>query len=77
MKSNENNGQWKTSVAEFRGYVKAKLEEIHSDISEMKTEIESNRERLINLDKRTIVLALIVSGLVAGGKDIVLRAVGV
>jgi len=32
----ENNGKWKTTNDEFRGYSKAKFEEIHSDVKEIK-----------------------------------------
>jgi len=35
----ENNMKWKTSVAEFRGYTKAKLEDLGKDIGELKDSI--------------------------------------
>lgn len=71
------NVEWRVNTAEFKGYVKAKLEEIHADIQESKAEIKNNREKLLSLDKRTIVLALIVSGVVVGGEKLGWMLLGV
>ena len=68
----ENNMKWKTSVAEFRGYTKAKLEDLGKDLVELKDSIvqfsehmeiiTNNQNKKINkINGKVAVLAATIS----------------
>ena len=46
------NYSWKASQAEFRGFARAKLENIATDITELKTEIGKNRNEISKLKEK-------------------------
>ena len=59
MEEHNNNGNWKVSQSEFKGYVKAKLEDMDVDIKGIKQELK-------NLNKFDKDLAIKVGSLGGG-----------
>ena len=68
----ENNMKWKTSVAEFRGYTKAKLEDLGKDITKlnesivrfsehMETQVDNQNKKISKINGRVAVLAATIS----------------
>ena len=50
-KQTEANGEWKLKQTEFYGYVKAKLDDIHEDIHDLKEENKCLQGRVNELEK--------------------------
>ena len=63
---------WQTDPREFRGYTRAKLEDIHDNIKTMFGLIDENRKEITNnrieTVKLSVTVALLVTGLVLAGK---------
>jgi len=69
----ETNGKWKTTQAEFMGFVKAKLEDNEQSVLRIEKKIISNEEKIstlaskLNNMKGTVaIIAVIITAAISG-----------
>ena len=57
----KNNNNWKVTEAEFRGYVKGRLESIDKDIQDIKTDLRQIKKTLNNVQITAIRNSAVIS----------------